>query len=149
MKKSLITPIIFLSLFLFNSAHAKLNDDVQQAIETFLYGASVNDSAAHRNFWSEQLTYTSSSGERFGWAELSSGLSDAKPLSEEDVSAWYTGEDFEFKRFGDAVLVNFTLVSTPVDNEQSQQRFYNTGVLIKEKGAWRAVNWNATKATIK
>lgn len=119
---------------------------VQQAIETFLYGASVNDSAAHRAFWSEQLTYTSSSGTRFGWSELAQGLSNAAPLAESEVTAWYTGENFEFKRFGDAILVNFTLVLTPVDSNEPTQRFYNTGVLQQQNGQWRAVNWNATKA---
>lgn len=154
MKKLLLLSLVLGCLFTQPAVQAKTNDrveqkvkqEVQQAIETFLYGASVNDSVAHRAFWSEQLTYTSSSGKRFGWSELAQGFSDAPPLAESKVTAWYTGENFEFKRFGDAILVNFTLVLTPVDSKEPTQRFYNTGVLQKQNGQWRAVNWNATKA---
>lgn len=155
MKKLLIISLVFGCLYsqpLFAQTTAQANateqvqQEVQEAIETFLYGASVNDSAAHRAFWSEQLTYTSSSGTRFGWPELAQGFSEAPPLAESEVTAWYTGENFEFKSFGDAILVNFTLVLTPVDSTEPTQRFYNTGVLQKQHGQWRAVNWNATKA---
>ncbi|RUO46765.1 nuclear transport factor 2 family protein [Pseudidiomarina donghaiensis] len=154
MKNLLIISLVLGCLFTHPAVQAKATEQVQQevqkdvqaAIETFLYGASVNDSAAHRAFWSEQLTYTSSSGTRFGWPELAQGFSDAPPLEKSEVTAWYTGENFEFKRFGDAILVNFTLVLTPVDSNEPSQRFYNTGVLQKQNGQWRAVNWNATKA---
>ncbi|MBR9907898.1 MAG: nuclear transport factor 2 family protein [Gammaproteobacteria bacterium] len=154
MKQLLIINLVLGCLFAQPAAQAKVTEQLQQkvqqevqaAIETFLYGASVNDSAAHRAFWSEQLTYTSSSGTRFGWPELAKGFSDEPPLAKSEVTAWYTGEDFEFKRFGDAILVNFTLVLTPVDSKEPTQRFYNTGVLQKQNGQWRAVNWNATKA---
>ena len=149
MKKLLVISLVLGFLLAHSVAQAKATDEaleVQQAVEKFLYGASVNDSAAHRAFWSEQLTYTSSSGTRFGWPELAQGLSDAAPLAESEVTAWYTGENFEFKYFGDAILVNFTLVLTPVDSNEPTQRFYNTGVLQKHNGQWRAVNWNATKA---
>lgn len=134
------------------SADKKAYEEVRNTVDTFLYGASINDSDAHREFWAEDLTYTSSSGTRFGWPQMKQGLSAEPALKETEVTAWYTGEDYAFRSLGDAVLVNFTLVLTPVAEDESQAsitRYYNTGVLEKRDGRWQAINWNATAAAAK
>jgi len=163
MRKLLIQSLL-LSLFIVLNSHTalakngmqsadkKAYDEIRNTVDTFLYGASVNDSDAHRKFWAEDLTYTSSSGTRFGWPQMQKGLTDEPAVDESAVTAWYTGEDYEFKSLGDAVLVNFTLVLTPDAESESQAsitRYYNTGVLVKRDGRWQAINWNATTAAAK
>lgn len=135
------------------SVDANTQAEVQQTIEDFLYGASINDASVHRSFWAPALTYTSSRGTRYGYEQLISSLDDNAKLKPEQVTAWYSGEKFEFKGLGDAVLVNFTLVLSPVDGAQNSageaakiERFHNTGVMMKVDGKWQAVNWNATAA---
>jgi len=120
--------------------------EVKQTVDAFLYGASINDSDAHRQFWATELTYTSSSGTRFGWPQLAAGLSDEPPLNDDQVSAWYTAEDYQLKQLGDTIVVNFTLVSSPVADGITQ-RIYNTGVMIYRDHRWQAINWNATVAS--
>lgn len=135
------------------SVDADTQAEIQQTIEDFLYGASINDASVHRSFWAPALTYTSSRGTRYGYEQLISSLDDNAKLKPEQVPAWYSGEKFEFKGLGDAVLVNFTLVLSPVEGAQNAagepakvERFHNTGVMMKVDGKWQAVNWNATAA---
>lgn len=116
---------------------------VTSAVEDFLYGASVNDVQAHAKFWAPELTYTSSSGVRFGKAELMDGMRGAKMIPEDQVEAWYSAEDIELKAFGPSIIINFTLVSTDAESG-ARETFLNTGVLVERQGQWQAVNWNAT-----
>ena len=46
-------------------------------LHAFLAGASRNDPAVHDRFWSERLVYTSSTGARFGKAEIMESLGEA------------------------------------------------------------------------
>ncbi|MFC0445557.1 DUF4440 domain-containing protein [Pseudidiomarina halophila] len=124
---------------------AKEAQQVVAAIDAFLYGASINDVQAHDKFWAPELTYTSSRGTRYGKAELMQGLTEAQRLEEGEVTAWYTAEDVELKSFGEAIIVNFTLVSTQLA-DQTRETFLNTGVLVNRRDGWQAVNWNATRA---
>lgn len=123
---------------------AEQRERVIAAVEAFLYGASVNDVQAHDKFWAPELTYTSSSGTRFGKEQLMAGMTDAVRVADEQVSAWYTAEDIELKSFGDAVIVNFTLIATSTA-DASRETFLNTGVLVERRDGWQAVNWNATR----
>lgn len=146
--------LLFTLLLLFSSstvaqeARPISDNEAQQvvaAIDAFLYGASINDVQAHDKFWAPELTYTSSRGTRYGKGELMQGLIEAQRLEEGEVTAWYTAEDVELKSFGEAIIVNFTLVSTQVA-DQSRETFLNTGVLVNRRDGWQAVNWNATRA---
>ncbi|ASG64827.1 nuclear transport factor 2 family protein [Idiomarina piscisalsi] len=125
------------------SAQESVEEATTKAVEAFLYGASIGSPKAHDRFWAEELTYTSSSGERFGKAHLMSGMKDTKPKDPDNVTVWYGAEDIEVKQFGDTVVFNFTL--TAEEEGKVTQYFYNTGVLIQRDDRWQAVNWNATK----
>lgn len=120
-------------------------DNVKAAIDHFLDGATHNDPSVHDQFWAEDLTYTSSSGKRFGKAELMQGVLAAGPIDAENVEVVYTAEEVEIKPIGDAAIVNFILVAS-TDNNAGYTRttYYNTGVLIWADNRWQALNWNAT-----
>ncbi|MCK7459770.1 nuclear transport factor 2 family protein [Idiomarina aminovorans] len=124
-------------------AQESVEEATTKAVEDFLYGASINDPEAHERFWAEDLTYTSSSGNRFGKAYLMSELDGAGPKDPGEVNVWYGAEDIEVKPFGDTVVFNFTL--TAEEEGKVTQYYYNTGVLIERDGLWQAVNWTATK----
>ncbi len=125
------------------TAQENVKETTTKAVEAFLYGASIGAPKAHDRFWAEELTYTSSSGERFGKDHLMSGMKDAKAKNPDNVKVWYGAEDIEVKQFGDTVVFNFTL--TAEEEGKITKYFYNTGVLIHRDGRWQAVNWNATK----
>ena len=125
------------------TAQESVEETTTKAVEAFLYGASIGAPKAHDRFWAEELTYTSSSGERFGKEQLMSGMKDAKAKDPENVKVWYGAQDIEVKQFGDTVVFNFTL--TAEEEGKVTQYFYNTGVLIQRDDRWQAVNWNATK----
>lgn len=118
------------------------SDAVAKTVDHFLYGASVNDKVIHGSFWAEDLTYTSSSGIRFGREQLMSGMQDAVRIPDDQVDSWYTAENLEVKWAGDAAIVNFTLVATATDG--TRQEYLNSGVLVERDGRWQAMNWNAT-----
>lgn len=118
---------------------------VTSAVEDFLYGASINDVQAHAAFWAPELTYTSSSGVRFGKTQLMDGMTATTTTPEDEVSAWYTAEDIELKAFGPSIIINFTLVATDVATGK-RETFLNTGVMVERQGQWQAVNWNATRS---
>ena len=138
------------------AAHASVEEKIEhritETLNSFMYGASVNDSEVHNQFWADELVYTSSSGTRFGKAELMAGVNEGEQLAEADVTTWFTAEDIEISQVGDAAIVNFTLVATavedgpPSDDSLERQTYFNTGVLIERDGRWQAVNWNATAA---
>ncbi|WP_224798460.1 nuclear transport factor 2 family protein [Idiomarina abyssalis] len=136
--------IVFALLFSITSlAQESVEEATTKAVEAFLYGASINSPKAHDRFWAEELTYTSSSGNRFGKEHLMSGMKDAKAKDPEKVEVWYEAEDIEVKQFGDTVVFNFTL--TAEEEGKVTKYYYNTGVLIERDGRWQAVNWNATE----
>ena len=125
------------------TAQESVEEATTKAVEAFLYGASIGSPKAHDRFWAEELTYTSSSGERFGKEQLMSGMKDAKAKDPDNVKVWYGAEDIEVKQFGDTVVFNFTL--TAEEEGKITKYFYNTGILIQRDDRWQAVNWNATK----
>ncbi|KPD21099.1 nuclear transport factor 2 family protein [Idiomarina abyssalis] len=136
--------IVFTLLFSITSlAQESVEEATTKAVKAFLYGASINSPKAHDRFWAEELTYTSSSGNRFGKEHLMSGMKDAKAKDPEKVEVWYEAEDIEVKQFGDTVVFNFTL--TAEEEGKVTKYYYNTGVLIERDGRWQAVNWNATE----
>jgi uncharacterized protein DUF4440 len=136
--------IVFTLLFSITSlAQESVEEATTKAVKAFLYGASINSPKAHDRFWAEELTYTSSSGNRFGKEHLMSGMKDAKAKDPEEVKVWYGAEDIEVKQFGDTVVFNFTL--TAEEEGKVTKYYYNTGVLIERDGRWKAVNWSATE----
>ena len=121
--------------------------DEQQALvarlHAFLDGASRDDVETHRDFWAEDLVYTSSSGERFGKSSILENV--ASPAQEEDAPAVaYTGEDVNARVFGGTAVVTFRLVGTPEGGGEVLE-FFNTGTFVKRDGRWQAVAWQATR----
>lgn len=139
--RMLIT-LVLLTLSFGCHAQSDLKTELTETIETFLYGASINDPQAHAEFWADGLTYTSSRGTRYGKEALMQGLQGVEASDPEQVNTWYGAENIEIKPLTDAVIVNFTLTSAT--DGTVTDRFYNTGVFVKRDGRWQALNWNAT-----
>jgi ketosteroid isomerase-like protein len=108
--------------------------------------AAVDDPAMHDRFWDESLVYTSSSGARFGKAEILQGISDEATSTAPAVR--YRAENAQVMNFGDVAVVVFRLVSETVGPEPQAveiQEFYNTGTFRRIDDEWRAVAWQATR----
>jgi len=113
-----------------------------ERLDTFLAGASVNDRATHEAFWAEDLVYTSSSGERFGKAEILSGLDSANV--ESAATPTYSASDVVVQDFGDTAVVTFRLRAAQGDELLAE--YFNTGVFRRGDPGWQAVTWQATRA---
>jgi hypothetical protein len=123
-------------------AHADLNADAKQVralLDEFMAGATRNDPAVHERFWDDALVYTSSAGTRFGKPELMSGL--GGPAGPD--APQYTAEDVDVRLHGEIAVITFRLVSSRAG--QARQEYFNTGVLRRRDGEWRAVAWQATR----
>jgi hypothetical protein len=114
-------------------------DRLVALLHEFMAGASVNDVAMHERFWSEELVYTSSSGARFGKAEILAALESPGELS----GVVYTAEDIDVRLHDEVAVVTFRLVARRAG--QQPEEFYNTGVFTLHGGAWQAVAWQATR----
>ncbi|NEZ04308.1 nuclear transport factor 2 family protein [Wenzhouxiangella sp. XN201] len=117
--------------------------ELRQLLDEFMAGASANDAEMHDRFWSEDLVYTSSSGKRFGKAEIMQGLAEA-PAEPEQAGPTYSARAVETRVFGDTAVITFTLVASTDGDEET--RYFNTGVFRLDSDQWRAVAWQATKA---
>lgn len=115
--------------------------ELQELLDEFLAGASTDDAAMHDRFWAEDLVYTSSSGERFGKAQIMDGLGDAAP-EEDPAGPDYRGEDVEIRVFDDVAVITFRLVANLFGD--STIEYFNTGVFQRRDGAWKAFTWQAT-----
>lgn len=108
----------------------------------FLDGASRSDAAIHDSFWAEDLIYTSSSGRRFGKAELMAGL----PPEPIPPTTRYTAEEIQVRVFGGMAVVAFRMVATSSEpGIPPTQNFLNSGTFIWRDGRWQVVNWHATR----
>ncbi|RUO20911.1 nuclear transport factor 2 family protein [Aliidiomarina iranensis] len=148
MQKLLLLVLISLSLSM--PALAQSTADFKQlepTLKRFLEGASANDAEIHDAFWHADLTYTSSSGTRFGKQQLMEGVFSAGP-AEQIEGFWqsYSAENFSYKAFGDLVVINFVLVSETESNAgYGREEFYNSGVMLWQDNRWQAINWHATR----
>ncbi|MEE4331442.1 MAG: nuclear transport factor 2 family protein [Wenzhouxiangella sp.] len=140
------TPTLFLAITLAlvcaPIAAAAGNDAaLESLIHEFLAAASVNDRAMHERFWSEDLIYTSSSGERFGKQRILDGLANAVPGAE---TPSYHAEALTIQRIDEVAVVTFRLVAVGPGDDRA--RYFNTGVFRLENDQWRAFIWQATRA---
>ena len=138
---------LVLALFCCTTAAADTQpaDDAATELRTMLdeFLAGTSDAGVHDSFWHESLVYTSSSGTRFGKADIMQGLADAGEDSG-PATTTYAGEDVEIQLFGDTAVITFTLLGTPVD-DAAVQKYLNTGVFRRSDGDWRVVAWHATR----
>lgn len=140
--------LLFISIFLIDHFHnGQPNDEelLLDLLHEFLEGASVNDYDIHNRFWADDLIYTSSTGERFGKAEIMNGLP-AGAHETVDENPVYSADEVQVRIFGDTALIAFILVADIPQMFGASQRlqFYNTGVFLKRDGEWRVIAWQAT-----
>lgn len=142
-----VTRALVLWAFLSCPAWAATADETLiQLLDDFLAGASRNDMAMHDRFWSEDLVYTSSSGARFGKAEIMAPKDSAEDAAAADEPAMVYGREALLVRvYDDTAVVTFRLVGTTQTEPPSVAKFHNTGVFLLRDGEWRAVAWQATK----
>jgi len=122
-------------------------DELTEMLEKFLSMAHIE--AAHERFWAEDLIYTSSSGERFGKAEILQGFEENSDPDEAaaEPSVVYSAEDVDIRVYGKTAVVAFRLVGR-LTNESADHDvlyYFNTGTFIKRDGVWKVVAWQATK----
>jgi hypothetical protein len=118
-------------------------DDLEALVNDFL--ANVDDAAMHDRFWAEDLIYSSSSGSRFGKAEIMQGFDSA---SEDEADAepeeTYEAVNVQVNVYGDTAVVAFKLIATPTDGSAASE-YHNTGTFVRRDGRWQVVAWQATK----
>ncbi len=112
-------------------------------LDRFLAGASINDPEIHDRFWADDLVYTSSSGARFGKAEIMAGLGEEAQPDQSGPS--YGARDVDIRIFGNTAVLTFTLVATETESDVTQ--YYNSGVFRKRGDQWQAIVWQATIAS--
>lgn len=121
--------------------NALTDKEIEQALKSFLIGAARNDIEAHESFWADELVYTSSTGRRFGKAQLLNDLLQSAQHNDPATNIEYKAVDTHIQYFDGAAVLTFQLVSVSEGNER---RYFNSGVLIKREGRWQVVNWHAT-----
>lgn len=127
------------------SAHAGSDEEsLTNLLNAFLAGASVNDMAAHDRFWDEDLVYTSSSGQRFGKADIMERNRPEEEPAGEEPSVVYSAEDIRIRLYGNTAVVAFRLVGEVQGDSPAVMEYFNTGTFVKRDGEWRAVAWQAT-----
>ena len=142
-----VLTLAFAMLFM-QSATASDVEEITALLQDFL--ANSHKEAAHERFWAEDLVYSSSSGLRFGKAEIMEGFESnggAIDDADEGPEITYVGEDVDVRVYGNTAVVAFKLVGTPTDTASGAEAFYyfNTGTFLKRDGVWRVVAWQATK----
>lgn len=118
--------------------------DLTALLGEFLDGATRNDAAIHNKYWADELIYTSSSGNRFGKAELMQGVTSRGMLKADEIETVYSSEDVRIMQYGDTAVVAFVLVGR---SGADTKRYLNSGTFVKRDGKWQAVNWQATVKT--
>ena len=135
------------NLYAISIAETAATNDTQaltQLLDAFLAGASVNDAAMHDRFWADDLVYTSSSGARFGKAELLAGVREEQPEPDEPAVV-YSSEEVRVQLHGDMAVATFRLLGIEQGEAGTVKRYLNTGTFQKRGGEWRAVAWQATR----
>ena len=118
-------------------------DVLERLVDEFL--AAAHQRSAHERFWADDLVYTSSSGLRFGKAEIMQGFAEGDDDAEAPPAVTYSGEELAVSVYGNAAVVTFKLVGTPADPSDAVDYYFNTGTFVKRDGAWKVVAWQATK----
>lgn len=143
--------LVFILLFCgtalsLSAQSAQAEEELTQLLHDFMEGASQNDAAMHDRFWAEDLIYTSSSGERFGKAEIMSGFDQEENTDTDGPTVTYSAEDIRIQLYGDIAVVAFRLVGeTETEEGVETDHYLNSGTFVKRDGQWKVVNWQATK----
>lgn len=121
--------------------------ELEELLDDFLQGASINNAEMHDRFWAEDLIYTSSAGERITKQDIMTSFeADTSSVNAEDESPQYSYEDLQIMVFDDASVVAFRLVGTTGSGTNAEEmNYYNTGTFINRNAQWQAVAWQATR----
>ncbi|MEM1411810.1 MAG: nuclear transport factor 2 family protein [Pseudomonadota bacterium] len=155
-------------LLLLLLAPAVVADDrleLQDLLDEFL--SHVDDPAMHERFWDDALVYTSSSGARFGKADILAGMqadsSDAAAGEGQDSTGGdaaaagtpvtrYEAEDVQVALYGESAVVAFRLVALTTDGATAdppdRDEYFNTGTFLRRGDGWRVVAWQATRIPV-
>jgi len=134
------------SLLLLLSSSACFADD-KSDISTMLteFLAQNEQLKQHQNFWADDLVYTSSNGTRFGKAQIINGMSEATKDLKETIP-FYSAEEVVISVHDTTAILTFKLIAKESrKNPVTVQEYLNTGTLLKRKGSWQVVAWQATK----
>ncbi len=138
----LLIPALILLAGDARSAVADDQAELEHRLRTFLAGA--NERPAHESFWTDDLIYTSSAGERFGKADILSGFDDGEQAETvEPAPPSYGAEEVTVRVMDDLAVVTFRLTAY-LDGERIGE-YFNTGVFRNEDGDWKAFTWQATR----
>ena len=141
-KFACVTIVLSMTAF----APAQAQDDAAELtamLQDFLANAEKRE--AHERFWADDLVYSSSSGLRFGKADIMQGFDGADDeASSEPPATVYSGEEIDVRLYGDAAVVAFKLVGKPSNGSETLY-YFNTGTFLKRDGVWKVVAWQATK----
>ena len=137
--------VLFVSIA--STANANDRQQIDTLLRDFLANTVDDDLKNHQRFWSDELIYTSSSGLRFDKQKILTDIQSAS--STEDATEpqpSYSAEETDIRLYGRTAIVAFKLVANWVEaDEQKTQTYFNTGTLLKRKGLWQVVAWQATK----
>lgn len=125
-----------------NAAPAAVADDhaeLERLLHSFLTGANARD--VHETFWAEDLIYTSSSGERFGKAEILAGFEGTADDAPEGPN--YGAEDVTVRVADNHAVITFRLTADQ-DGERIAE-YFNTGIFRRTDASWEAFTWQATR----
>lgn len=138
--------VIFILVVSLGPAYAEdATDELTGLLNTFLAGASIDSEEAHDRFWAEDLVYTSSSGTRFGKAEIMDGIAESDSTDTDEPATVYSAEQIQVKQYGNTAVVAFRLVGVDQDESSSRIEYFNTGTFLKRNDEWRVVAWQATR----
>ena len=147
MKRFLSSAIVVLMLALGLQAQTAPDAaELTKLLKEFLDGASRNDAAVHDRFWADELVYTGSNGRRRNKADVMHDVRSAPAPKPGDPTTVYTAEDIRIQQYGDTAIVAFRLVGTTrLEGKTQTVNYLNTGTLLKRKGQWQVVAWQATR----
>ena len=143
--RKIAVPLLLLCLLAAPAWAASEDETLIAMLDDFLAGASSNDIAAHQRFWSDDLVYTSSTGERFGKADIIKSMQDASAAEPDEPAMVYGREALLVRVYGDTAVLTFRLTGTGQSETPTVARFYNTGTFLKRDGEWRVIAWQATR----
>ena len=96
-RKTVLLALAF--AFMVPVANAADEELLTAMLQNFL--ANADKAAAHENFWADDLVYSSSSGLRFGKADIMQGFEGADEEPAGPPPIVYSGEDVDVRLYGD------------------------------------------------
>jgi len=135
---------IVLMAFHISASASSEEETLTRLLNEFLSGASANEISAHERFWDDDLVYTSSSGLRFGKADILEGMRSEDQDSSAEPATVYSAEDIRIRLYGDSAVVAFRLVGRKQGVSPGVTEYFNTGTFVKRGGEWKVVAWQAT-----